>query len=77
VQGVDGQGFFDDYVARDAVCRGHIEYLVLFLVRGYPVELCDQIFFNGTILNKDTLNPSHLLKVKPLRLRYPLLRHLQ
>ncbi len=65
------------HVARVAVCGGQVVYLVLLLVRGYPVELRNQIFFNGTILNKDTLNPSHLFKVQLLRLRYPFLRHLQ
>ena len=77
VVGVDGPGVIGDHVARVAVCRGHIIYLVLLLVGGYPVELCNQIFFNGTILNKDTLNPSHLFKVKLFRLRYPFLGHLQ
>jgi len=73
VVGVDRPGVFGDHVARVAVCGGHIVYLVLLLVGGYPVELRNQIFFNGTILNKDTLNPSHLFKVQFFRLRHPLL----
>lgn len=79
--GIDGLFVFHEFVVVGVTgCRGHFEYLIVLLVGRNSVELSDQIFFNGAVLNEDTISVvvfgDYLIRFQLFRLRHSFLEGL-